>query len=56
MPDLSDLLRPDAVLTGLAVASKKALFAQLATALAVQAGAGAGADAGGDHTGRHPGP
>ncbi len=38
MADLSDLLRPDAVLTGLAVASKKALFAQLAAALARQTG------------------
>lgn len=38
MADLSDLLRPDAVLTGLAVASKKALFAQLAAALAAQTG------------------
>jgi len=31
MTDFSDLLRPDAVLTGLTVASKKALFQQLAT-------------------------
>lgn len=38
MADLSDLLRPDAVLTGLAPASKKALFTQLAAALAAQAG------------------
>ena len=38
MSDLSDLLRPDAVLTGLASTSKKALFAQLATALAAQTG------------------
>ena len=38
MPDLSDLLRPDAVLTGVAVASKKALFTQLAAALAAQTG------------------
>ena len=30
MTDFSDLLRPDAVLTGLPVTSKKALFAQLA--------------------------
>ena len=36
MNDLSDILRPDAVLTGLPVATKKALFAQLvATAAAV---------------------
>jgi PTS system nitrogen regulatory IIA component len=47
MPDLSDLLRPDAVLTGLAAASKKALFAQLAAALARQTGANAKAIASG---------
>ena len=41
MPDLSDLLRPEAVLTGLASASKKALFTQLAAALARQTGADA---------------
>ncbi|MDP1027826.1 PTS sugar transporter subunit IIA [Sphingomonas sp. KR1UV-12] len=35
MTDFSDLLRPDAVLTGLAVASKKALFQQLATTAAL---------------------
>ena len=38
MTDLSDLLRPDAVLFGLAPAGKKALFAQLGTALAGQTG------------------
>ena len=38
MADLSDLLRPDAVLFGLAAASKKALFASAATALARQTG------------------
>ena len=32
MTDLSDLLRPDAVLTGVAAPGKKALFAQLAQA------------------------
>ena len=31
MTDFSDLLRPDAVVAGLAVASKKSLFAQLGT-------------------------
>ena len=46
MADLSDLLRPDAVLTGLALASKKALFAQVAAALAAQTGCDADAIAG----------
>jgi nitrogen PTS system EIIA component len=41
MPDLSDLLRPDAVLTGVAPATKKKLFASLAAALARQTGASA---------------
>ena len=38
MADLSDLLRPDAVQTGLVVASKKALFAHAAAGLAAQTG------------------
>ncbi|WP_174278192.1 PTS sugar transporter subunit IIA [Sphingomonas bacterium] len=38
MADLSDLLRPDAVLFGLAAASKKALFAATAATLACQTG------------------
>lgn len=38
MNDFSDLLRPDAVLTGLSVASKKALFAHLGTAASAQIG------------------
>ena len=41
MADLSDLLRPDAVQTGLVVATKKALFGQAAAALARQTGADA---------------
>ena len=41
MPDLSDLLRPDAVLLGVSALGKKPLFAQLAGALAVQTGADA---------------
>lgn len=41
MPDLSDLLRPDAVLTGSTPATKKKLFAQIAAALARQTGASA---------------
>ena len=43
MPDLSDLLRPEAVLFGLVAASKKALFAQAAAALARQTGLSADA-------------
>lgn len=42
MADLSDLLRPDAVLDGLAVASKKALFTHLAATLAAQTAGDAG--------------
>lgn len=38
MADLSDLLRPEAVLLGLAAASKKALFTLTANALARQTG------------------
>ena len=38
MTDLTDLLRADAVLTGLSVAGKKPLFASLAAALARQTG------------------
>ena len=41
MTDLSDLLRPDAVLLGLAPLGKKPLFALLASALARQTGADA---------------
>jgi PTS system nitrogen regulatory IIA component len=42
MTDFSDLLRPEAVMTGLAVASKKAVFQQLAATAATVAGADAG--------------
>ena len=38
MTDLSDLLRPDAVLTGVTVLGKKPLFASIAAALARQTG------------------
>ncbi|GGB38665.1 PTS IIA-like nitrogen-regulatory protein PtsN [Sphingomonas metalli] len=38
MTDFSDLLRPEAVLAGLAVASKKALFQQVAAIAATSAG------------------
>ncbi len=38
MTDLSDLLRPDAVLIGVSALGKKGLFAQAATALARQTG------------------
>lgn len=38
MTDFSDLLRPDAVQTGVAAASKKLLFAQLGTLAAAETG------------------
>ena len=45
MTDFSDLLRPDAVMTGLSVTSRKALFQQLGTLAAPVIGPATGIDA-----------